>query len=154
MPNSAFPANSAVVRNRMLPAKPILRAPSLSVFIPRRCRTRSDSGPRLAAIAKAGALRHSSIRVRARAYSTGLPQTAEYVAADADKLRDARKDFDEPTQGVDIGAKAEIHKIIRKLAAQGLAVLMISSELPEILGMSDRIAVMRGGAIAAGRAPG
>jgi len=50
---------------------------------------------------------------------------------------------------VDIGAKAEIHKIIRKLAAQGLAVLMISSELPEILGMSDRIAVMRGGAIAA-----
>jgi len=57
--------------------------------------------------------------------------------------------LDEPTQGVDIGAKAEIHKIIRKLAAQGLAVLMISSELPEILGMSDRIAVMRGGAIAA-----
>src|SRR5438874_4661225 len=57
--------------------------------------------------------------------------------------------LDEPTQGVDIGAKAEIHKLIRKLAAQGLAVLMISSELPEILGMSDRIAVMRGGTIAA-----
>lgn len=57
--------------------------------------------------------------------------------------------LDEPTQGVDIGAKAEIHKLIRKLAAQGLAVLMISSELPEILGMSDRVAVMRGGTIAA-----
>ena len=56
--------------------------------------------------------------------------------------------LDEPTQGVDIGAKAEIHKLIRKLAADGLAVLMISSELPEILGMSDRIAVMRGGTIA------
>src|SRR5204863_1906800 len=55
--------------------------------------------------------------------------------------------LDEPTQGVDIGAKAEIHKLIRRLAAQGLAVLMISSELPEILGMSDRIAVMRGGTI-------
>jgi rhamnose transport system ATP-binding protein len=57
--------------------------------------------------------------------------------------------LDEPTQGVDVGAKAEIHKIIRRLAAQGLAVLMISSELPEILGMSDRIAVMRGGTITA-----
>jgi rhamnose transport system ATP-binding protein len=57
--------------------------------------------------------------------------------------------LDEPTQGVDVGAKAEIHKLIRRLAAQGLAVLMISSELPEILGMSDRIAVMRGGTIAA-----
>ena len=57
--------------------------------------------------------------------------------------------LDEPTQGVDVGAKAEIHKLIRRLAAKGLAVLMISSELPEILGMSDRIAVMRGGMIAA-----
>jgi len=50
---------------------------------------------------------------------------------------------------VDVGAKSEIHKIIRRLAKDGLAVLMISSDLPEILGMSDRIAVMRGGTIAA-----
>jgi rhamnose transport system ATP-binding protein len=57
--------------------------------------------------------------------------------------------LDEPTQGVDVGAKGEIHKIIRHLAKEGLAVLMISSDLPEILGMSDRIAVMRGGTIAA-----
>jgi rhamnose transport system ATP-binding protein len=56
--------------------------------------------------------------------------------------------LDEPTQGVDVGAKAEIHRMIGDLAACGLAVLMISSELPEILGMSDRIAVMRAGAIA------
>ena len=56
--------------------------------------------------------------------------------------------LDEPTQGVDVGAKSEIHKIIRQLAKEGLAVLMISSDLPEILGMSDRIAVMRGGTIA------
>ncbi len=56
--------------------------------------------------------------------------------------------LDEPTQGVDVGAKAEIHGIMGELAAQGLAILMISSELPEILGMSDRIAVMRGGCIA------
>jgi rhamnose transport system ATP-binding protein len=57
--------------------------------------------------------------------------------------------LDEPTQGVDVGAKTEIHKIIRRLAKEGLAVLMISSDLPEILGMSDRIAVMRGGTITA-----
>lgn len=57
--------------------------------------------------------------------------------------------LDEPTQGVDVGAKAEIHKIIRSLAADGLAVLMISSDLPEVLGMSDRIAVMRGGRMVA-----
>jgi rhamnose transport system ATP-binding protein len=57
--------------------------------------------------------------------------------------------LDEPTQGVDVGAKSEIHKLIRRLAKEGLAVLMISSDLPEVLGMSDRIAVMRGGTIAA-----
>ncbi len=53
--------------------------------------------------------------------------------------------LDEPTQGVDVGAKSEIHKIIRGLAKDGLAVLLISSDLPEVLGMSDRVAVMRGG---------
>ena len=61
--------------------------------------------------------------------------------------------LDEPTQGVDVGAKSEIHKIIRQLAREGLAVLMISSDLPEILGMSDRIAVMRSGRIV-GMLPG
>ena len=55
--------------------------------------------------------------------------------------------LDEPTQGVDVGAKAEIHRLMGSLAAKGLAIVMISSELPEILGMSDRIAVMHGGTI-------
>jgi len=55
--------------------------------------------------------------------------------------------LDEPTQGVDVGAKAEIHRLMGELAGQGLAILMISSELPEILGMSDRIAVMHGGRV-------
>ena len=54
--------------------------------------------------------------------------------------------MDEPTRGVDVGAKAEIHRLMSRLAAEeGLAILMISSELPEILGMSDRILVMREG---------
>jgi len=57
--------------------------------------------------------------------------------------------LDEPTQGVDVGAKSEIHRIIRRLTQEGLAVLMISSDLPEVLGMSDRIAVMRGGTVVA-----
>jgi len=56
--------------------------------------------------------------------------------------------LDEPTQGVDVGAKAEIHRFMAELAAEGLGILMISSELPEVLGMSDRVAVMRGGTIA------
>ena len=55
--------------------------------------------------------------------------------------------LDEPTQGVDVGSKAEIHSLMQTLAEQGLAIVMISSELPEILGMSDRIAVMRAGRI-------
>jgi rhamnose transport system ATP-binding protein len=57
--------------------------------------------------------------------------------------------LDEPTQGVDVGAKSEIHRMIRRLADEGLAVLLISSDLPEILGMSDRIAVMRRGTVVA-----
>ena len=55
--------------------------------------------------------------------------------------------LDEPTRGVDVGAKAEIHQLIARLVAQGMAVLMISSEMPEILGMSHRIMVMHEGRV-------
>jgi rhamnose transport system ATP-binding protein len=57
--------------------------------------------------------------------------------------------LDEPTQGVDVGSKAEIHDLMGALAERGLAILMISSEMPEVLGMSDRIAVMHAGTIRA-----
>ncbi|UFZ05720.1 sugar ABC transporter ATP-binding protein [Bradyrhizobium ontarionense] len=57
--------------------------------------------------------------------------------------------LDEPTRGIDVGAKAEIHRLMCQLAAQGLAILMISSELPEVLGMSDRVLVMREGRLVA-----
>lgn len=57
--------------------------------------------------------------------------------------------LDEPTRGVDVGAKAEIYRIMNRLAHDGVAILMISSELPEILGMSDRILIMREGKIVA-----
>ena len=55
--------------------------------------------------------------------------------------------IDEPTNGVDVGAKSEIHQIIRKLASEGTSIIVISSELPEILSVSDRILVMRRGRI-------
>jgi rhamnose transport system ATP-binding protein len=57
--------------------------------------------------------------------------------------------LDEPTQGIDVGAKSEIHALMTELAERGVAILMISSELPEILGMSDRVVVMRGGSVVA-----
>lgn len=53
--------------------------------------------------------------------------------------------LDEPTRGIDVGAKAAVHALMSKLAAEGMAILMISSELPEVLGMSDRVIVMREG---------
>jgi ABC-type sugar transport system ATPase subunit len=53
--------------------------------------------------------------------------------------------FDEPTRGIDVGAKAEIHDLLRRLAARGAAVLLISSELPELLALADRVGIMRDG---------
>jgi rhamnose transport system ATP-binding protein len=67
---------------------------------------------------------------------------ARWLAADPTVLI-----LDEPTQGVDVGAKAEIHRLMGDLAGRGIAIIMISSELPEVLGMSDRIAVMYGGTV-------
>lgn len=56
--------------------------------------------------------------------------------------------FDEPTRGIDVGAKTEIYQLMNRLVANGVAIIMISSEMPEILGMSDRILIMRSGRIA------
>jgi rhamnose transport system ATP-binding protein len=56
---------------------------------------------------------------------------------------------DEPTRGIDIGAKVEVHTLLSDLAAQGMAILLISSELPEVLGMADRVLVMHEGRITA-----
>ena len=57
--------------------------------------------------------------------------------------------LDEPTRGIDVGAKAEIYHMIDEIAQSGVAVMMISSDMPELIGMSDRIYVMREGAIVA-----
>ena len=55
--------------------------------------------------------------------------------------------MDEPTRGIDVGAKAEIYELMNQLVEQGISIIMISSELPEIINMSDRIVVMREGTI-------
>jgi rhamnose transport system ATP-binding protein len=52
---------------------------------------------------------------------------------------------DEPTRGIDVGTKSEVHRLLSQLAADGLAVVMVSSELPEVLGMADRVLVMHEG---------
>jgi ABC-type sugar transport system ATPase subunit len=55
--------------------------------------------------------------------------------------------FDEPTRGIDVAAKAEIYELIGELVEQGVAVLLISSEMPELLGLADRVAVLHEGAL-------
>jgi len=67
---------------------------------------------------------------------------AKWLAAQTDVLI-----FDEPTRGIDIGAKVEIYNLMDRLVSEGKSILMISSEMPEVLGMSDRIYVMREGKI-------
>jgi ABC-type sugar transport system ATPase subunit len=57
--------------------------------------------------------------------------------------------FDEPTHGIDVGSKAQVHKVMRELARQGMGILMISSDLPEILTMSDRVLVVSDGLLVA-----
>jgi ribose transport system ATP-binding protein len=69
---------------------------------------------------------------------------AKWLAAGADIFI-----FDEPTRGIDVGARQEIYVLMNRLVEQGAGVIMISSDLSELLGMSDRILVMRGGAVQA-----
>ncbi|MDH6151884.1 MULTISPECIES: sugar ABC transporter ATP-binding protein [Paraburkholderia] len=91
------------------------------------------------------AIRTPSATQQVRLLSGGNQQKiviAKWLERDCDVLF-----FDEPTRGIDVGAKSEIYKLLRSLAAQGKAIVMISSELPEVLRMSDRIVVMCEGRI-------
>jgi ribose transport system ATP-binding protein len=90
-------------------------------------------------------LRSNAITLPVSALSGGNQQKAalaRWLMTDATLLI-----LDEPTRGVDIGAKSEIYAIINELSAEGKAVLVISSDLPEVIGISDRILVMRRGRI-------
>ncbi len=92
-------------------------------------------------------LRARSVRQPARDLSGGNQQ--KVVLSKWLATRPRVLILDEPTRGIDVGAKAEVHRLIGELAAEGLAILMISSELPEILAMSDRVLVMREGRLTA-----
>jgi rhamnose transport system ATP-binding protein len=118
----------------------------------------------LATVARSGLIDRGRERDQAQHYVGQLRIKTASIAAEVESLSGGNQQkvalarwlatgpkvliLDEPTQGVDVGSKSEIHALMQDLAERGLAVLMISSELPEILGMSDRIAVMRGGTIA------
>ena len=112
-------------------------------------RGRVDRGEETAAVAKLAAelrIRAPSLEQLVRNLSGGNQQKvvlAKWLLATAKVIC-----FDEPTRGIDVGAKAEIYELIVGLAKAGTAIVMASSELPEVLGMSMRIAVMRGGRIA------
>jgi rhamnose transport system ATP-binding protein len=119
----------------------------------------------LGAVSTRGWLAAGAERARAERFVSRLSIKAASVDADVSTLSGGNQQkvalarwlatepraliLDEPTQGVDIGAKAEIHRLIAGLADDGLAILLISSDLPELLALSDRIAVMREGRIAA-----
>jgi ribose transport system ATP-binding protein len=90
-------------------------------------------------------VRASSIDAAAGTLSGGNQQ--KVVLGKWLALRPKAVVFDEPTQGVDVGARAEIHRLIRELADKGTAVVMISSDLDEILSVSDRVAVMHDGRV-------
>jgi ABC-type sugar transport system ATPase subunit len=91
-------------------------------------------------------IKASSVRARVATLSGGNQQKVALARGLATKPRVLI--LDEPTQGIDVGAKAEVHRLVAQLAAEGLAVLVISSDLEEVLGISDRILVMRAGRIA------
>ena len=94
---------------------------------------------------RALSIKISSPRQRAESLSGGNQQkllVARWLEVDSQVIM-----FDEPTRGIDVGAKYEMYVLIRRLAAQGKVIILISSELPEILGMCDRILVMKAGRI-------
>jgi ribose/xylose/arabinose/galactoside ABC-type transport system permease subunit len=92
-------------------------------------------------------LRSRSLDAPARNLSGGNQQKA--MLARALLARPRVLIVDEPTRGIDVGSKAEIHQLLREIAAEGRGVVVVSSELPEVLGVADRIAVMREGRLVA-----
>jgi rhamnose transport system ATP-binding protein len=121
--------------------------------------------PSLEKTSKSGVLRLKEEFDLARKYTTRLDLRASSLSQDVGTLSGGNQQkvviakwlattpkviiLDEPTKGIDIGSKAAVHGFMAELVAEGLSVIMVSSELPEILGMSDRVVVMREGRIAA-----
>jgi ribose transport system ATP-binding protein len=125
--------NVALPNTRRLSAWGIVRAAAESALAARWVRDMRIKTP--------------SLTQPARLLSGGNQQKVvlgKWLAADVDVLI-----VDEPTRGIDVPAKVEIYDLMNRLTAEGKGILMISSELPEVLGMSDRVLVMRGGRVVA-----
>jgi rhamnose transport system ATP-binding protein len=121
--------------------------------------------PQLPTVSRRGFLRMTQEFALAREYTQRLDLRAASLDQDVGNLSGGNQQkvviakwlatkpriiiLDEPTKGIDIGSKAAVHAFMAELAAQGLAVIMVSSEIPEVLGMSDRVIVMREGRIVA-----
>jgi len=121
--------------------------------------------PSLKRTSKSGVLRLQEEFALARTYTERLDLRASSLSQDVGTLSGGNQQkvviakwlatsprviiLDEPTKGIDIGSKAAVHEFMGELVAEGLSVIMVSSELPEILGMSDRVVVMREGRIVA-----
>ena len=121
--------------------------------------------PSLPALSRRGFVRMAEAFALAREYTGRLDLRAAALDQDIGELSGGNQQkvviakwlatrprviiLDEPTKGIDIGSKAAVHEFMAELAAAGLAVIMVSSEIPEVLGMSDRVIVMREGRIAA-----
>jgi ribose transport system ATP-binding protein len=88
-------------------------------------------------------VKYSSLSQKASSLSGGNQQ--KVLIAKLLSVKPAIILIDEPTRGIDVGAKSEIHRLLRDLADQGIGVIMISSELPEVIGMCDRVLVMHEG---------
>jgi rhamnose transport system ATP-binding protein len=120
--------------------------------------------PSLAETSRAGFLRLAEELKLARDYATRLDVRTASLDRDVGTLSGGNQQkvviakwlatapkiiiLDEPTKGIDIGSKAAVHAFMNELAARGLSIIMVSSEIPEILGMADRVIVMREGRIA------
>jgi rhamnose transport system ATP-binding protein len=119
--------------------------------------------PSLGRTSRAGFLRLAEEFILVREYTQRLDLRAASLDQDVELLSGGNQQkvviakwlatkpriiiLDEPTKGIDIGSKAAVHEFMAELAAEGLAVIMVSSEIPEVLGMSDRVIVMREGRI-------
>jgi len=119
---------------------------AVRTVLPGRKRRRDPSLMSIRELAEAVELRARGPEQEVRFLSGGNQQ--KVVLAKWLQTRPRVLIFDEPTRGIDVGAKAGIHDLMRGLAKDGVAILMISSELPELIGMADRILVMREGALA------
>jgi len=121
--------------------------------------------PSLKRTSRSGVLRLKQELDLARAYTERLDLRASSLSQDVGTLSGGNQQkvviakwlatgpkviiLDEPTKGIDIGSKAAVHQFMGELVSQGLAVIMVSSELPEVIGMSDRVVVMREGRMVA-----